>query len=157
LLESFRQPVLVETYLPGREFTVGIVGTGPRARALGVMEIVFGLAAEGAIYSFANKTQYASRITYQLVGGDLARRAAAISLQAWRTLGCRDAGRVDLRCDAAGELNFLEVNPLAGLDREHSDLPILCSLVGIDYDELIRMIIVSAIERVPDGSQRWRS
>ena len=64
------------------------------------------------------------------------------------TLGCRDAGRVDLRCDAQGEVHFLEVNPLAGLNPSDSDLPILGSLVGLNYRELIRTILDSAAERM---------
>ena len=64
-----------------------------------------------------------------------------MALAAWRALGCRDGGRVDLRCDAAGQPQFLEVNPLAGLHPDHSDLPIICTLAGIPYDELIGRIV----------------
>ena len=60
-----------------------------------------------------------------------------MALAAWRALGCRDGGRVDLRQDAGRRPQFLEVNPLAGLHPTHSDLPIMCTLAGIPYDELI--------------------
>jgi D-alanine-D-alanine ligase len=65
----------------------------------------------------------------------------------WRGLGCRDGGRVDVRADAAGVPNLIEVNPLAGLNPAHSDLPILCRLAGIPYQDLIAMIMTSARER----------
>ncbi len=148
LLASFKQPVLVETFLPGREFTVGIVGTGAKAKALGAMEVLLDADADAEVYSYANKVHYESRVRYQLIEGDLASQSTDVALQAWRRLGCRDAGRVDVRCDAQGIVNFLEVNPLAGLNPDHSDLPILCSLLDISYRQLIGMIFESAIERL---------
>jgi D-alanine-D-alanine ligase len=72
-----------------------------------------------------------------------------IALRAWRTLGCRDAGRLDVRCDAKGRPQFMEVNPLAGLHPEHSDLPIIGSMVGVTFDSLVARIVESAAERIP--------
>ena len=75
--------------------------------------------------------------------------AAEIALRAWNGLGCRDAGRVDCRCDRSGRAHFLEVNPLAGLHPTHADLVILAGLVGVSYGELIGSIVASASERLP--------
>ena len=75
-------------------------------------------------------------------------QAEAVALAAWRVLGCRDGGRVDLRCDAAGRPLFMEVNPLAGLHPTHSDLPILCNLAGIAYQDLIGRIVDAAQKRL---------
>ena len=77
--------------------------------------------------------------------------AEAVALAAWQVLGCRDGGRVDLRCDHRGRPLFLEVNPLAGLNPGHSDLPILCARLGISYQELIGRIVASARERIGAG------
>jgi D-alanine-D-alanine ligase len=148
LLRLYRQPVLVETFLPGREFTVGMIGTGHQARALGVMEVVLLDDAEPGVYSYTNKALYETRVQYRLVHGALATRATDVALHAWRGLGCRDGGRVDLRCDADETPSFLEVNPLPGLHPEHSDLPILCRLLGISHAELLAMIIESARQRL---------
>jgi D-alanine-D-alanine ligase len=148
LLADFRQPVLVETYLPGREFTDGILGTGRDAEAVGVMEVHLRPCAEGQVYSYRNKEECEERVDYALVRDDAAQEARRIALAAWRGLGCRDAGRVDLRADAAGKPHFLEVNPLAGLHPEHSDLPILCGLAGMGYAELIGRIMRSALGRL---------
>ena len=148
LLARYRQPVLVETYLPGREFTVGIVGTGARAEVLGVMEVLCGDGAEPGGYSYVNKVNFQTCVQYELATDDTARRAGAMALRVWRYLGCRDAGRVDLRCDANGEPHFLEVNPLAGLHPRHSDLPILCRLSGIGFEGLLDLIVASARLRV---------
>ncbi|MFO7675150.1 MAG: D-alanine--D-alanine ligase [bacterium] len=140
-------PVLVETFLPGREFTVGITGTGPSARVLGVMEVVFTDQAGTDIYGYAIKQDYVGRVEYRLAEDAVARRAGETALAGYCALGCRDAGRVDLRCDAAGEPCFLEVNALPGLNPVHSDLPIMCRLRGIGFRELIGMIVDSALAR----------
>ncbi len=147
LLAEYRQPVLVETFLPGREFTVGIVGTGSSARVVGTMEIILLDQADPEIYTYTNKEHCEELVKYQRADDDMARRAEEVSLEAYRILGCRDGGRVDVRADARGEVKFLEVNPLAGLHPEHSDLPIICTLYGISYAELMRMIMDSALER----------
>ncbi len=147
LLERFRQPVLVERFLPGREYTVGITGTGAEARAVGTMEVALRRQAEAGVYSYANKENSEELVDYRLVTDAQALRAQETALAVWRGLGCRDAGRVDLREDELGEPNVMELNPLAGLHPEHSDLPIVCTLSGISYEELIRRIVDSALLR----------
>ena len=147
LLARHRQPVLVETFLPGREFTVGMLGTGDSATVLGVMEITLQGEAEPEIYSYANKKFYEERVNFSLATDTASIAAARIALKAWTILGCRDGGRVDLRCDASGRPNFMEANPLAGLNPKESDLVILGRLAGVPYRELIKRIVASAMER----------
>jgi D-alanine-D-alanine ligase len=148
LLTRFRQPVLVETYLPGREFTVGILGSGRGAEAIAVLEVILGAGAEAGGYGFVNKEECESRVVYRLVEDGEAKAAAAVALAAWRALGCRDAGRIDLRSDARGQAQFMEVNPLAGLHPTHSDLPILASAAGLAYERLIGRILRHGLQRV---------
>jgi D-alanine-D-alanine ligase len=147
LLERYRQGVLVEEFLPGREFTVGITGTRTDARVLGVMEILLGQEAEPMAYSYVNKAQYEELVQYRLATDATAMRAGEIALAAWRGLGCRDAGRIDLRCDRNGEVSLIEINPLPGLHPVRSDLCILCRLAGIEYRALIDSIVRSALQR----------
>ncbi|MBF0319460.1 MAG: D-alanine--D-alanine ligase [Nitrospirae bacterium] len=162
ILRKYRQPAIVEGYLPGREFTVGILGTGENARAVGVLEVRLLDSAEPLVYSYANKEFCEERVQYVLVRDEaIARDASEMALMAYNALGCRDAGRVDLKCDAPGQLSFIEINPLAGLHPSHSDLPILCALNGIGYEELIARIIQSASDRhahtgmrLPKGCER---
>lgn len=156
LLKRFHQPVLVEKYLPGREFTVGIVGTGELARPLGVMEVSLEAGAEPGAYSYSNKAGFEALVQYLPVEGPEADEASALALAVWRGLGCRDGGRVDLRQDAHGRPSFLEVNPLAGLNPRISDLPILCGLSGVSYQDLLRMIVQSALERLPQNPDQER-
>ncbi len=146
LLRLFRQPVLVERYLPGRELTVGIVGNG-NARVIGVMEVIFKAGKDGD-YTALNKAEYTERVEYRLLNGDpLDRRAREIALGAYRALSCCDAARVDLRCDEDGEPCFLEVNPLPGLHPVRSDLPILSGLAGVSYGDLLGEIVKAAAHR----------
>jgi D-alanine-D-alanine ligase len=150
LLKEFGQPVIVEAFLPGREFTVGIIGTGEAAEAVGTLEMGLKPGAENNVYSYVNKEQCEELVEYILVRPDrdaAVRDAESIALAAWRVLGCRDAGRIDLRCDRRGKPQFLEANPLAGLHPTHSDLPILCSKLGISYVTLIDRILRSALRR----------
>ena len=148
LLVQYRQPVLIEEFLPGREFTVGIVGTGAKAEAIGTMEVHLGSKAEPGIYTFDNKEHWEGRVNYSLLTEEpLLSAVQTLALGAWRALGCRDGGRLDIRLDAAGVPHFLEANPLAGLLPGHSDLPFICDFKGIPYNELIRRIVVSAVVR----------
>lgn len=151
LIGEYRQPVLVEPYLSGREFTTAILGTGEAAAALGTMEVVLLAHAEQGVYSYTNKEHCEELVEYFLVRAEddpVVAEAERIAVEAWRILGCRDAGRIDLRCDALGRPMFIEVNPLAGIHPEHSDLPIICSKVGMSYTTLLERIIASATTRV---------
>ncbi|MEZ6132132.1 MAG: D-alanine--D-alanine ligase [Planctomycetaceae bacterium] len=151
LLSKFHEPVLVEEYLPGREFTVGILGTGSQSRVLGTLEIVMRPEADSDVYSYRNKEDCESLVDYRLVRPDndpQVAEAEELALVAWRALDARDAGRIDLRCDAAGRPQFIEANPLAGLHPTHSDLPMLTTALGMSYQELIAQIVRSALARV---------
>jgi hypothetical protein len=110
VLDTFRQPALVETFLPGREFTVGLLGSGRAARVLGVMEVLSTAGGDASAYTYANKQQWQDRVRYEVVGDAKALQAAEVARAAWQALGCLDAGRVDVRLDAAGGARFIEVN-----------------------------------------------
>jgi D-alanine-D-alanine ligase len=161
VLERFKQPALVETYLPGREFTVGIAGNGNEARVLGVCEIVLNPGAEANVYSLQNKELCENLVTYIRADDGEARLAGVRALEAYRALECRDAARIDFRSDARGEPYFLEANPLAGLNPWHSDLPILAAQNGIEFVTLIGMILDAGLARYglarPDAERLRRS
>lgn len=149
VLKKFLQPALVEVFLPGREFTVGIVGTGSNSRVIaGVLEVILREGAEAEVYSYHNKEFYDELVKYHLIKGEIAEKVKEVALTVWKGLSCRDAGRVDIRCDKNGIPYFLEINPLAGLNPIRSDLPIACNLSGIAYNDLIEQIMESAKERI---------
>jgi D-alanine-D-alanine ligase len=147
LLSNYKQPVLVEEFLPGREFTIGVVGNQKHARVIGGMEVIYTERA-GNIYSYFNKENYKELIHYAPVEGSLLHDCSDISLNVWQVLNACDGGRVDLRMDKNGRINFLEINPLAGLNPVHSDLPIIARFNGISYTRLIGDIMQAALNRI---------
>jgi D-alanine-D-alanine ligase len=145
ILSEFRQPALVEEYLPGREFTVGIVGYGEDAVAIGGMEVI---CANNLPYSVEVKENYLDYCTYKPLDEDIIDECKSVALSAWKALDAVDAGRVDLKADRKGRICFIEANPLAGLNPVHSDLPILSRMYGIQYQTLMEMIMKAAIKRI---------
>ena len=153
-LRDYRQPALIEAYLPGSEVTVGIVGSGARTRAIGSMEIAPAkLGVADFIYGLESKREYQEHVRYYAPPRHLSPAeqadATATALAAYRALGCRDIARVDLRFDAEGRANFLEVNALPGLNPVTGDIIVMTGLLGIDYAALIATIVEEAAWRYP--------
>ena len=148
LLGSSKQPVLVERFLPGREFTTGITGTGEEASALGTIEILYNEHVGTKIYSYDIKNEYEKFVTYEIPDPATCELCATLALAVWRGIGGRDAGRVDIRMDENGVPNFIELNPLAGMNHIHSDLPIIAYKNGLTYDFLMEEILRSATRRI---------
>lgn len=147
LWRRFRQPVLVETFLPGRDFTIGVVGEGPDAEVVAVMEIRFGETADMPAFSRVNKFECEERVTYARCQGREAREIGALALAVFRALGCRDVARVDVRSDADGRPHLLEVNALPSLCPHDSAMVSLARLAGLDFEGLIGRILASALRR----------
>lgn len=145
VLDEFHQPALVEEYLPGREFTVGVVGHGDDAVTIGGMEVI---CADNLPYSVEVKENYQNYCTYKALDPDIDEECRRVALGAWKALDAVDAGRVDLKADRNGRICFIEANPLAGLNPVHSDLPILARFYGIQYQQLLEMIMAAATKRI---------
>ena len=159
LLENYHQPVLVEEYLPGQEFTCGVLGNGDEATVLPLVGMNFDSLPKGAlpIYSFDAKFVW-DRPERPLeifecpakISRELRRSIERVVLDAYRVLGCRDWARIDVRLDGAGNPNILEVNPLPGIlpdPAENSCLPKAARAAGIGYDELIQSCLRFAAAR----------
>ncbi len=148
LLVDYNQRVLIEEYLPGREFTVGIIGTGKNAKVIGNIEIIFTDPKSDRVYNLETKNDYENRVRYKPCSGPLSKAIHELALKSYQLLNCRDAGRIDIRLNKTGKPVFVEINPLAGINPIHSDLPILSRMNGLDYTGLIKAIISSASDRV---------
>jgi D-alanine-D-alanine ligase len=133
-------PVLCEEFLPGDEFTVGIIG----GEILGVMQVLPRGSNKDFIYSLDVKRDYLNRVDYRLVD---APDVADAALDVWRAFALRDVARIDIRRDRNGVANFVEVNPLPGVHPINSDLVILARLAGISHADLIGRIIDAAMKR----------
>lgn len=150
LLETYGPPVLVEEFVSGPEFTVGILGNSD-PMVLGVMQIeIKGTVPEEAIYSLEVKREWEERVRYHcppLISIDLKKRIEEVALRAYRALECRDVSRVDLRVGEDGIPYFLEINPLPGLSPVYGDLPIMARRMGWEYPRLVKTIFHHALNR----------
>jgi D-alanine-D-alanine ligase len=152
-LEQYRQPILVETYLPGREFTVALLGHR-RPRILPPMEILFGESAGHLpVYAFEHKQAAGDYIRYAApadIDAGLKRKLELASGRAFKALGCRDVARMDFRLDAVGVPNFIECNPLPGLTPGWSDLCMIAESAGLGYTALIAEILAPGLRRLKE-------
>jgi D-alanine-D-alanine ligase len=159
LLETYEQPVLVESYLSGAEFTCGVLGNGDDARVLPLVAMNFSALPDGAlpIYGFEAKwlwdTPDEPLAIFECPARIDERLRAAVDdvvLRAYRVLGCRDWSRIDVRLDAAGVPNIVEINPLPGIlpnPEDNSCLPKAARAAGLSYDELIQSALLAAAAR----------
>lgn len=147
---KYRQPALVESFLPGREFTLGMLG-GARPTVMPPLEIVFTDPSNpNPVYSFEHKIDADKAIRYEVpanVDARLQRELTSAARRAFAALGCRDVARVDLRLDAEGRVNFIECNPLPGLTPDWSDLCMIGKAAGLSYAQLIGRILAPALRR----------
>ncbi len=160
LVGKYEQPALVEEYISGREFTVGLLGER-RPKALPPMEIVFlDKEDQTPIYSFQHKLDWSDRIRYdvpaKLDPGQLDKLKSG-ARAAFMALGCRDVARIDFRVDEKGRVYFIECNPLPGLTPDWSDLVLISKGAGMDYRTLIGEILSGAIRRYKEREARKAS
>jgi D-alanine-D-alanine ligase len=160
LIERYRQPVLIEEYIAGREFTVGLLGD-KRPRILPPMEICFTDASKPRpIYDYEVKQDWEKHVRYECPAKLAPAELKAVERAALRTftaLDCRDVARVDLRMSASGEVYVLEVNPLPGLTPDYSDLVLISKAAGLDYRTLIAEILSCALRRLRDKRREERA
>lgn len=156
-LPRYRQPLLVEEYITGREFTVGVLG-GSRPKVLPVMEIIFEKSAgEHPVYSFEHKLNFCDQVRYEIpakLDETLHRKLTRIAKTCFQSLHCRDVARIDFRMDEKGNIYFLECNPLPGLVPGWSDLTLMAKAGGMEYQELIANILAPALKRFHQNKNR---
>jgi len=158
ILEVYKQPAIAEEFLPGREFTVGLIGN-EEPTVLPIVEILLDKLPAGAnpLYS------YEAKWVWDVPGNpvDIFRcpphisrevedEVRRIAIGAFKVLGCKDLCRVDIRMDGAGVPRVMEVNPLPGLipnPDAHSCLPKAARAAGLTYDQLICTILWQALKR----------
>jgi D-alanine-D-alanine ligase len=133
-------PLLIEEFLDGDEFTVGMID----GEVIGVMQVVPHDTSGPFVYSVEVKRDYERQVTYVLRDDEGVERVAR---QVWQAFDLRDVARIDVRCGAAGQPNFIEVNPLPGVHPRHSDLVILARALGWTHADLIGRIVDAARRR----------
>jgi len=158
MIAKYDQPALVESYIAGREFTVGLLGER-RPKVLPPMEVVFLAAEKHPVYSFEYKQDWSSKIRYDVpahLEPSQLRALERAARECFIALGCRDVARVDFRMDEQGKVYFLECNPLPGLTPGWSDLVLIAKAAGIEYNALIAEILSGAIRRYKERERERR-
>jgi D-alanine-D-alanine ligase len=159
VLHSYEEPAMVEEYLPGREFTVAVLGNGDHARILPIVEIKFDSLPLGVspIYSYEAKWVWDEADNPleifecpAKISPELQQEIEKLALSAYRTLRCRDWCRIDLRLDASNRPHILELNPLPGIlpkPEQNSCFPKAARAAGLSYNQLINTVLDTACQR----------
>jgi D-alanine-D-alanine ligase len=152
LIRRYKQPVLVEAFLPGREFTVAMLGER-KPRVLPIMEIVF-TDKDDPFPTYTFKSKFEGVGVENKVPCDvdplLLRQLESTARLSFQALGCRDIARVDLRLDGGGRVHFIECNPLPGIAPNFSDLCMMSKAENRNYEQLVAEIMAPALRRLRD-------
>ncbi|WP_437962884.1 ATP-grasp domain-containing protein (plasmid) [Sorangium sp. So ce119] len=149
LVDRYHQPALIEEYIAGREFTVGLLGER-RPKVLPPMEVVFVDPPTYPVYGYEEKQTDTPRVRFQCpaqVTPSELRRIEKVVRDTFAALGCRDVARVDLRMAKDGRVYVIEINPLPGLTPDFSDLCVIAKVAGMDYRSLIGEIMAGCLKR----------
>lgn len=158
-LAAYNQPFVIEEFLPGREFTVAILGNEPDTEILPIVEINFNELPDDVvpIYSFEAKWIFDTRENPlsifscpAKVDAQLEKKIKDAALRTYKTLRCKDWSRVDIRLDADGEPNVIEINPLPGVlpdPNDNSCFPKAARAKGISYEQMINKVLNAALTR----------
>ena len=147
IFDEFRQPILAEQYITGREINVGILGNDPVTAFEPVM-LDFGEGAQ--IYTYEDKTGRSGRKIHPIcpapVGDTLTAKAKEIAVQTFNVLGLSDCARIDMRIDDAGQLYVLEANSLPSLG-EHGSYLVGAAHAGLDFNGFVNRLVDVATAR----------
>ena len=147
LIETYRQPALVEEFIEGREFTVAIIGNDPpQAQPVVQIKIDGTLNLGRRFYTFAHIRSGADYVCPAPIPERLARQLQALALQTYQAVECKDFARVDLRVDREGRPYVLEINPLPSLSTEDVFM-FVAKERGISYEAIINEVLDAALVR----------
>jgi len=149
MLSNYSQPVLVEAFIEGDEYTVGVLGNDPPA-AIGAVRVRPKSGPDPSfVYSVEAKRDWQNQLAYDVpppLHGDALNRLYADAVKAFGAIGCRDVARVDFRLKD-GVPVLLEINPLPGLSPAYGDLPLLARGMGLSYPDLMRRMLSASFTR----------
>jgi D-alanine-D-alanine ligase len=149
LVKTYQEPALVESFLSGAEYTVGLIGNNSHTQVLGIVEIT--AVRQYPVNGYQQKEHGKNRpdVFVPLAKSDyLYNKLSELALSAFHAVNCRDAARIDIRLDKDGQPNLLELNPIAGMHPTHSALPAIAYLAGMTYEDLVGAILGQARLRI---------
>ena len=150
-IKTYEEPLLVEEYIEGREFTIGVLGNGSDKRVFHPMEIIYKDKGQVEnIYSYNVKKDYKEYIEYicpAVLKKEIEAEMMETAERIYDLMECRDFSRIDFRLSKENEVYFIEINPLPGLAMGYSDYPMLAGFCGVEYKTLIKSILNSTLKR----------
>ncbi|GBD87586.1 D-alanine--D-alanine ligase B [bacterium BMS3Abin03] len=159
VINEYKQPALIEEYLPGREFTVAVIGNDDEARILPIIEIRYDEFPDDVehLYSYEAKwildTKESDFNVFDCpanIDRELEKQIKEIALKTYKVLRCKDWSRIDIRLDKNNVPNIIEVNPLPGImpdPNENSSFPKAARAAGLDYNQMIQTVLHAAAKR----------
>ena len=155
---DYQQGILIESFIVGREFSVGVLGKDDgKFEVLAIIEIDFSQLPEsvGGVFGQRAKTKYDNLDHYVCpakISNELKAMIEKVTTDICEVLAIRDFSRIDFRMNGKGELIFLEINPLPGMDfdmaeNDFSFYPLMAERSGYSYDQLIKRLLSSACKR----------
>jgi D-alanine-D-alanine ligase len=154
VLRDYRQPVLVEEFIAGDEFTVGVLGNDP-PHVLGAMHVIPKKPTTEFVYSLEVKRDWENQVRYEFAKPNSSSRLDANALASYRALGCRDIARIDFRIRDDVPY-FIEANPLPGLNADTGDIVLIARAMNMSHPELVNSIVDSAVQRLDRHSPSIR-
>ncbi len=148
LYKTFKQPILVEEYLDGREFTVAVIKPMNQALIVSAIEAVPPTSTRG-LRILGNKTKTDdSEDLIEIIDEEMKNKVVNMAIDAFYSLGARDFGRIDIKTNNQGECFFMEANLVPGMTRGSSYFPQACNIAhAFDYDEVIKLLLDGGLAR----------
>jgi D-alanine-D-alanine ligase len=158
LYDTFNQPILVEEYLDGREFTVAIIKKGNEELIVSAIEVIPATSTHGLRILGAQAKKDDSENLIEIVDTEVKNRVTTLAIDAFNALGIRDFGRIDIKTDNHGECFFMEANLVPGMTYGSSYFPEACEIAHeFTYDKVLELLIDSGLSRasstIPPNSQ----
>ena len=159
ILLSYNQPALIEEFLPGREFTVAVLGNGEDTQVLPIIEIRYEDFPQDVVplYSYEAKwildTKENNFDVFECparLDSNLEMKIKETVLRTYNVLRCKDWSRIDIRLDKNGIPNIIEINPLPGImpdPNENSSFPKAARAAEMTYSQMIQSVLYSAAKR----------
>ncbi len=156
---KYNQPALIEEYLPGREFTVAVLGNGEETTILPIIEIKFEDFPEDVVPLYSYEAKWILDTKENVfdvfecpakLDKKLEEQIKETALKTFKVLRCKDWSRIDIRLDKNGIPNVIEINPLPGImpdPNENSSFPKAARAAGMDYNQMIQSVLYSAAKR----------
>jgi D-alanine-D-alanine ligase len=159
IIFSYNQPALIEEFLPGREFTVAVLGNDDETEILPIIEIRYEDFPEDVIPMYSYEAKWildTKENTFDVfecpakLNAELENKLRQTALKTYNVLRCKDWSRIDVRLDKNGVPNIIEINPLPGImpdPNENSSFPKAARAAGMSYNKMIQKVLYSAAKR----------